>query len=221
MPTLDPHAAVEAERLHALHAYDILHSAQEPFFDELTAFTAYLFSTPVARIAFVTQDQVWHKASEGMEAQETLPVTESLCSQVVQLDRPVAVLEELPFVPEVMRQRQVRLYAAALLRSPQGYGLGTLCVAGSVPRTFTKPEQAVLHDLAELVVGTLELRRQVLATEGPEAWSSRQAHLTEALREQLTLVRYLKARNPQELPVPPALLELVCQRLPHVLPRGE
>ncbi|MDF7815750.1 GAF domain-containing protein [Hymenobacter sp. YC55] len=218
---LDPQALPEAQRLQALRTYDILHSAQESFFDELTAFTAYLFSTPVARIAFVAQQHVWHKASTGMPAQEVLPVVESLCSQVVQLAQPVAVLEELPFVPELMRQRQVRLYAAALLRSPQGYGLGTLCVAGTVPRTFTEPELAVLQALAELVVGALELRHQVLATEGADAWRFRQARLAEALREQLTLVRYLKARSPEELPVPVALLDLVRQRLPHILPQGE
>lgn len=31
-------------------------------------------------------------------------------------------------------------------------------------------------------------------------------------------VRYLKAQSPEEVPVPTDLLELVCQRLPHVLP---
>jgi GAF domain-containing protein len=171
----------------------------------------------VARIAFVAREEVWHLASAGMPAGDPLLPHESLCARAVQRPEPVLVYEDLRHsaepAPPVMQQRGVTFYAGALLRTRKGHALGTLCVAGSEPRTFNAEEQEALSCLAELVATALEKRRQLKLHAGAEAWTEVRARAEEALAEQMLLVRYLKARAPEQVPVPQPVLDMVKIRL--------
>ncbi|HEY1212564.1 MAG TPA: ATP-binding protein, partial [Bryobacteraceae bacterium] len=55
----------------------------------------------------------------------------------------------------------IRFYAGAPLISPQGFGLGTLCVMDQRPRRLSTQQGAALEALARLVVTQLSLRRSV------------------------------------------------------------
>jgi GAF domain-containing protein len=208
----------DSDRLQALHSYDILHSAREPLFDDLTALAAYIFSVPVARIAFVADAEVWHKASTGMEPQQVLPIEQSICPRVVQSEVPVLVLTDLLAQPELstpaMRARHVAFYAGVPLRAPQGQCLGTLCLADYQPRELTAAEQQMLQHLAELTMLALETRRQLRAA-GADWEQLRRAAETE-LHNQMALVRYLKVRSGGQVPVPADFLEEVSRRLREV-----
>ncbi|MCC3156857.1 GAF domain-containing protein [Hymenobacter sp. 15J16-1T3B] len=210
-----------SSRLQALHSYDILHSAQEPLFDDLAALAAYIFSVPVARIAFVADEEVWHKASTGMEAQQALPLAQSICPQAVRHDLPVLVFPDLNAHPEhstpAMRAERVAFYAGALLRTPQGQAIGTLCVADYVPRELTDAEQQMLVRLADLVVLALDARRQLRAGAGNAAWEKLRGEAETELHNQMALVRYLKVRSSGLVPVPADLLEEVGRRLGEVI----
>lgn len=211
----------EHQRLETLHAFDVVESAQEKLFDDITELTAYLFNVPVARIAFVAGEQVWHMASAGMAAGDPLSPEQSICSRAVRRPEPVLVYEDLRQAdepaPALMQERNVVFYAGALLSSSSGHALGTLCVAGSEPRTFSPDEQEVLLCIARLVVVALERRRQLRATQGMAAWERVRANVEASLAQQMVLVRYLKARTPDAVPVPKEVLDLVCSRLEDVM----
>ncbi|UYZ64385.1 GAF domain-containing protein [Hymenobacter weizhouensis] len=213
-------SASQHKRLQALRSYDILHSAQEKLFDDLTALAAYIFSVPVARIAFVGQDEVWHKASVGMPALESLAHEQTLCSQAVQAEEPVLVYSDLRQLENadihIVQERQVVFYAGALLCTPQGQCIGTVCLAGHEPREFTRAEQQVLSQLAALVMLALEARRQLLTSAGPAAWQQLREQAEEELHNQMALVRYLKVRSGGQVPVPVELLEPMAKRLEEV-----
>lgn len=209
----------DSPRLQALHAYDILHSAQEALFDDLTALAAYIFSVPVARIAFVTDEQVWHKASTGMDAGEVLPLEQSICPQAVRCEQSVLVFPDLLAHPELstpaMRAQHVAFYAGAVLRAPEGPCLGTLCLAGYEPRELTEAEVQMLEHLAGLTMRALEARRHL--RQHDELGWERLRQLAEAeLHNQMALVRYLKVRSGGHIPVPADFLEEVGRRLGEV-----
>lgn len=211
--------APDSTRLQALHAYDILHSAREPLFDDLTALAAYIFSVPVARIAFVADAEVWHKASTGMDAQQVLPIEQSICPQAVNCEQPVLVFPDLLARPELstpaMRTLRVAFYAGAVLRTPEGQCLGTLCLAGYEPRELTEAEVQMLQRLAGLTMRALEARRHL--RQHDELGWERLRQLAEAeLHNQMALVRYLKVRSGGHIPVPTDFLEEVGRRLGEV-----
>jgi diguanylate cyclase (GGDEF)-like protein len=60
--------------------------------------------------------------------------------------------------PLVTQAPNLRFYAGAPLINVQGYALGTIAVADTVPRRFTPQEGEILKDFSKLVVSTLEHR---------------------------------------------------------------
>lgn len=210
----------EQERLRTLRSYDILHSAQEKLFDDLTELASHIFSVPVARIAFVDGEQVWYKASKGLPARESLLPSETLCARAVRAGEPVLVYSDLrtSSEPEAVAalQHQIFFYAGATLCTLQGHCIGTLCLAGHEPRQLTPAEQEVLAELAKLVMQALDTRRQLLATAGPTAWQQLRRQTEEELHNQMALVRYLHARSNTHIPAPPDVLEALTKRLQDV-----
>ncbi|RSK37224.1 GAF domain-containing protein [Hymenobacter metallilatus] len=210
----------EPNRLAVLDSYDILYSAREKLFDDLVELAAYIFSVPVARIAFVHQLEVWHKASVGMPAQEVLAPEQTLCTRAIQAEEPVLVYTDLAAVPglgtSASQERQVRFYAGAPVRTAQGYCLGTVCLAGYETRELTEAEQQLLMQLADLVMQALEARRQHLLARSTQGWEQLRQEAEETLHNQMAVVRYLKARSAGQVPVPDELLTPIARRLHEV-----
>ena len=53
--------------------------------------------------------------------------------------------------PLVKGEPFIRAYAGMLLKSPEGYELGTLCVIYDAPRTFSDQDINVLRDLGKQI----------------------------------------------------------------------
>ncbi|MBG8555199.1 GAF domain-containing protein [Hymenobacter guriensis] len=210
----------ERARLAELESYDILYSAQEKLFDNLVELAAYIFSVPVARIAFVHEREVWHKASVGMPAQEALTLEQTLCTRAIVADEPVLVYADLSAEPAqdtaTARERNIRFYAGVPVRTPRGFKIGTVCLAGYEPRELTEPEQGLLTQLADLVMLALEARRQLLTRDQTEAWQQLREEAEDTLHNQMAVVRYLKARSEGQVPVPAELLDPIARRLAEV-----
>ena len=67
--------------------------------------------------------------------------------------------------PLVTGQLGLRYYAAAPLKTSDGFNLGTVCVADKKPRYFSAEQQAMLPRLAQVIMEEMELRlasRQLL-----------------------------------------------------------
>ncbi|WP_303310071.1 GAF domain-containing protein [Hymenobacter sp. BT730] len=210
----------ERNRLAVLESYDILYSAQEKLFDDLVELAAYIFSVPVARIAFIHEKNVWHKASVGMPAQELLALEQTLCTKAIAAEEPVLVFEDLAAEPgpgtATTQERNVRFYAGVPVRTPLGIPIGTVCLAGYEPRQLTGPEQQLLAQLADLVMRALEARRQLHSAQNTDGWDRLREEAEEVLHNQMAVVRYLKARSDGQVPVPTELLEPIAKRLEEV-----
>ena len=158
-----PIKADEASRLAALRQYAILDTPAEAEFDDFTKLASRICNTPVALISLVDAGRQWFKSKVGLDAPET-PRDISFCGHAIH-GRGVMVvpnaLEDERFSdnPLVSSGLNIRFYAGAPLVTPEGYGIGTLCVIDSVPHQLSDDQRELLAALGRQVVRQLELRR--------------------------------------------------------------
>lgn len=152
-------------RLQALNRYGILDTPPAPGTDNLTRLAALLCDTPIALISLVDKDRQWFKSRIGLIDSET-PRHLSFCAHAILQSELFVVpdtLDDKRFFdhPAVTGAPHIRFYAGMPLLTADGFALGTLCVADSIPRTLTALQQESLEILAQAVVAQLELHRHV------------------------------------------------------------
>ncbi|PRD49601.1 GAF domain-containing protein [Phyllobacterium myrsinacearum] len=161
-----PHSVLQdAHRLAALAEYDVLDTPSEPAFDNIVSLAKQICETPVALISLVAGDRQWFKARSGFETCET-PLEQSVCAHALPTGS-VLIIPDLTLDERtrnntlVTGEPHIRFYAGAVLNTPSGEAIGTLCVIDSVPRPggLTDAQTEALQDLAEQVITILELRR--------------------------------------------------------------
>jgi two-component sensor histidine kinase len=155
--------SAEGERLGALRRYGILDTPREADFDEVVNVASAVCGTPVSVINLIDQGRQWFKAEVGLGVRET-PLDSSICAH--------AILQPgLFIVPDttldhrfcdnalVVGDPHLRFYAGALLETPEGFPLGTVCVLDYKPRELDETQKAFLRLMANQVMKLLELRR--------------------------------------------------------------
>ncbi len=156
----------ESERLINLQSYDILDTAQEAHFDEITKTAAELCDCKIALISLIDKDRQWFKSKHGLSVNETARDI-SYCGHAI-LNEELFIVEDATkddrFCdnPLLINAPNVRFYAGAPLKTPGGYIIGTLCVIDSNPKTLNKEQRLMLKSLASQVVSYLELRKNNL-----------------------------------------------------------
>jgi PAS domain S-box-containing protein len=160
----------EADRLAALDRYDILDTPREPEFDDVARLAADIFDAPIAVVNLIAEGRQWFKAEIGIGADE-LPLDVSICAHAI-LQPGIFVVpdttadERFAGNPLVTGQPGLRFYAGALLETPDGLPLGTVCVLDTKVRAgITDRQRLTLEVLARQVMTQLELRRAVAERE--------------------------------------------------------
>jgi adenylate cyclase len=163
-----PVPANETERLAALHALDIIDSAPESTYDEVTELAAQICGCPVSYISFIDDDRRWLKARYGLPAELTdAPRESAVCTTTI-------CGTELLVVPDLTRDSRFENSAMAAMEPPyrfycgmplitdEGYALGTLCVIDFEPRQLSFEQAESLRRLSHQVLAQLELRRRLI-----------------------------------------------------------
>ncbi|NNE56316.1 MAG: GAF domain-containing sensor histidine kinase, partial [Flavobacteriales bacterium] len=155
---------LEKDRLNAQSRYNIIDSFPEAEYDEIVRLAAYITQTPVSHISFLTEDRNWFKAKVGVDITET-PREVSFCQHAIPstelfFEIPNAMEDErFKENPFVANDPNVRFYASVLLRSDDGFNIGTLCVLDLKPRQLDEQQKAALLSLGRMVSRLLELRK--------------------------------------------------------------
>lgn len=155
----------ESDRLDALRSYGILDTPPEPAFDEIVEIAALVCHAPVAVVNLVEDSRQFFKAEIGLGVRET-PVDVSICAHAI-LQPDLFVVPDTTKDPRfscnplVVGEPYLRFYAGALLETPDGLPLGTVCVLDYEPRPegLTSEQAKTLLSLARATMAQLELRR--------------------------------------------------------------
>lgn len=155
----------EATRLAALDRYGILDTPTEAAFDAIVRLLADLFDAPIAAVNLIAGNRQWFKAEIGLGVRQ-MPLDDSICKFALLEDSVMVVPDttcDTRFAcnPLVTGQPGLRFYAGALLRTPEGIPLGTLCILDLRPRPegITVQQRLALRTLGDQVMTLMELRR--------------------------------------------------------------
>ncbi|MFQ5793185.1 MAG: GAF domain-containing protein, partial [Acidobacteriota bacterium] len=160
----------DAERVAALRSYNVMDTAPELAYDDITALAAKICDCQVAGINLIDESRLWRKSRCGSSAQGTeSPREETVCFSAIFGTEPLIVpdlAEDKRFAnyPGVVDEKH-RFYCGMPLINPQGHPLGTLCVIDFEPREPTPEQTEALRRLAGQVMAQLELRRILIELE--------------------------------------------------------
>jgi hypothetical protein len=152
----------EIDRLAALQRYRIWDTQPEDCFDTITRLASQFFKSPVSWISLMGANRQWFKSVIGLNVREH-PREGSLCARTISEGAPLVVRDaaaDLQFAENLLvtGEPHIRFYAGIPLQTPDGYNIGTLCVADAEPRGCTDKQMCFLKELSRLVLLQLEAR---------------------------------------------------------------
>lgn len=153
----------EAERLRALERYRILDTLAEPAFEDITRLASLICQTPIALIGLVGKEREWFKSHYGTDMEEA-PRELSFCAHALLWPHRTMVVpdahQDVRFADNalVTGPPHIAFYAGALLLTPTGVALGTLCVLDNVPRSLSAEQIAALENLSRHTMRLFDAR---------------------------------------------------------------
>ena len=170
---LDNTGRDERARLEAVRRYRLVDQPIEDTYDRIAFVAGAIFDTPIATVSLVEEDRVWLAACQGLSGVREVGKEPGLCASVIQQDD-VYVVNNAAVDPRTLEHPLVRgelglrFYAAAPIRTQDGYRLGTVNVIDSRPREATPRQLKALEHLAAMVSDELELRLMVIRSAAAE-----------------------------------------------------
>lgn len=175
-------AVSNLSRLAKLHGLDVLDSGTEQVYEEITSLTAEICDAPICLISLVEEDRQWFKSEVGIGLEET-KIEQSICARAVEQNDYLEI-KDTQTDPRTMENalcqgdKPIRFYAGAILRTLDGWPLGTLCVLDYKARRLSPLQKRVLKVNANSVTRQLELTRALVETVGLDARSRDQVWLS-------------------------------------------
>jgi len=155
--------ANESKRLKALERYQILDTPQDGAFDRIVSIAARVFNMPIALITLVDKDRIWFKAKSGLDGVVQIDREPGLCASAI-LSDDIYLVENAKEDPRTLANPLVcsefglEFYAAAPLKTSEGYNIGTICLIDRKPRFLSSEQTKLLQDFGNIVVDEMELR---------------------------------------------------------------
>ncbi len=153
----------EAERLIQLRSYNLLDTARETAYDNLTRLAATVCGVEMSAISFIDENRQWVKSCFGAEINE-LPRSLSFCGHTLNLKR--GEIMEVPDTtkderfsdnPLLGKYSMFTFYAGIPIYDKNGFALGTLCVVDKHTRALNDQQKTSLQIIAEQVSDQIEL----------------------------------------------------------------
>jgi GAF domain-containing protein len=153
-------------RLTEIARLGLAEMSSDPELQGIVSRAAQRISLPIALVSIVLDGAQHFVAQHGLEgwlkATAGTPSEWAFCVHAVQSKRPF-VVEDAQIHPLVQQNPLVandgvRAYLGAPLITRSGHAVGTLCVLGSQPRTFSDADVTGLEELARELMTVIEAR---------------------------------------------------------------
>jgi signal transduction histidine kinase len=198
----------EEERVAALKSYNILDTAEEEDFDELTVLASAICQTPIALISLLDDRRQWFKSHPGIPQTET-PKELAFCAHTIVDANDIMVVndarhdERFADNPLVTGDTKVIFYAGVPLVNEDGFALGSLCVIDHEHKELTDVQTNALKIIAKQVINRLELRRKAIILE----------KINQDLRDANILIQKFASMAAHDLKNPLSSISLTSQAL--------
>lgn len=154
----------EDARLAALNQYVVDGEALGASLDRLSTLATELFGVNAAAVGLVDSHEERFLSCHGISF-EPIDREETVCTYAI-LDDGVTVIEDVLADARFAENRglaaaDIRFYAGAQLRSPDGQPIGTFCIFDESPRSFSERDRELLQHLADEAMDQLVLRRRL------------------------------------------------------------
>lgn len=150
----------EEARLDALYQLNLLDTPPSASFDRITRMASQIFNLPISAVSLTDRDRQWFKSRVGVE-HSSIPRDKAPCAQVAETTEVLVIPDLLAdncYATSLLAETGVRFYAGVPLVTREGFGLGSLCVLGTEPRTVSEVEMTGLSDLADMVMAQIEMQ---------------------------------------------------------------
>lgn len=153
----------EDDRLAVLYRYHLLDTPPSEDFDFLTELAAKVCDAPYAFITLVDRERVWVKSFTGLPT-DAFAREQCYCSLAILSDQDSTDIPDLTLDPRTANMRltreapHLRMYSSVVLRSSDGYALGTLCVMDTQPHALGDDARRMLARLGRQVMALIESR---------------------------------------------------------------
>ncbi|MCG2611630.1 HAMP domain-containing histidine kinase [Flavobacterium sp. SM15] len=157
----------ERIRLEILKSYEILDTDPETDYDNITYLASKICNTPISAITLVDQDRVWVKSKVGFDSYDANRNTSFCALAITKPHKFISVNnvkneKDFEALSKFNGFEDGGFYASVTLKSPEGYNLGSLCVADFSPKEITEDQAKSLEILGNQVSKLLELRKKNL-----------------------------------------------------------
>lgn len=158
----------ECARLQTLMDYQILDTVPEVEYDDVTFLASLICGTPIAMVSLSDQNRQWFKSNIGLGGIQEVQRPGSFCDHAIRNENVFIIPDtwnDIRFAnaPIVIQGPQVRFYAGAPIRAPNGHILGTVCVLDRAPRELSENQILSLQALARQVSNQLQIRKTNIA----------------------------------------------------------
>ncbi|WP_225986806.1 GAF domain-containing protein [Rufibacter sp. LB8] len=132
-------------------------------FQHVVSTAALAFDVPMAFVNLVEMENILIKASVGFDGNQRIAREIGLCSLAILKDEFTVYKDthkeiELKGNPMVHGEFGLGFYAAAPLKTPDGFNIGVVAIADKAPREFSEEDGRLLEGLASIVMEELEYR---------------------------------------------------------------
>lgn len=152
----------EQFRLKVLKEMAILDTIEEASFDEITAMTSLIFSTPTVTVSLLDEHRQWFKSHHGLDVCETERDI-AFCNYTVMSDQIFEVVDpqndtRFKDNPLVTGDFNLRYYCGAPI-IVKGETIGAFCLLDYFERSpLTKDQRTILQGLANIVTEAIANR---------------------------------------------------------------
>jgi EAL domain-containing protein (putative c-di-GMP-specific phosphodiesterase class I)/GGDEF domain-containing protein len=184
-----PIPANEAQRQLRVTQLCQLYTPSDEVFERIVAMASEYFHTPIALLSIVDENRQWFSAKVGLPVSET-PRHDSFCAYAILANEPLQVLDASKDArfkdnPLVTGEPGIRFYAGMPLTTPEGLGLGSLCVIDTQPRAALEGQQlAMLCHFAKLAMARILSLRRVNFIDQPTGLFNRDRLLSDVAQLQ-------------------------------------
>ena len=155
----------DSERVAALDRSGLVGTGPEDAFDRLVEFAAELTGADRCCITLLDDHCFTYKSTTGMAegSARSGNVADSFCRYVVGVGRPL-IVNDAHEDPRVLDNPAIDLYGVASwagypIHALDGSILGTFCMIGTTPHTWTEQEILILATMAQSVSSEIALRK--------------------------------------------------------------